>query len=116
MQVRKLIWAVVTFGVVILLMRFFGIDQCISFEHIKENRERLLQFVDQYPVWSVFVYVLVCAVIIGAGLPVIGILTLVSGYMFGVLYVTLYATIGATLGVIFMFLAVGSFIWISVRQ
>lgn len=115
MQVKKIVWAVVVLGLIVVLARYFGFDQYISFEHIKQNRERLLQCVDQYPVWSVFVYILVCAVVIGVGIPIIGILTLVSGYMFGVLYGTLYATIGATLGVIIMVLAVRYIILNSIK-
>ena len=115
MQVKKLIGILIGLGLVAALMYYFGIGKYISFEHIKENRERLLQFVDQYPVWSVFVYIGVCAAIIGTGIPIIGILTLVSGYMFGMLYGTLYATIGATLGVVIMFLAVRYIIMDSIK-
>ncbi len=115
MQIKKLVWIVVALGGAILLMRYMGVYDYISFEHIKANRERLLQFVDQYPVWSVVAYILVCAAVIGAGIPIIGILTLVSGYMFGVIYGTIYATIGATLGVIIMVLAVRYIIMDSIK-
>ena len=115
MQVKRIVWAAVALGLVVLLMRYFGLDTYLSFEHIKENREKLLQFVDQYPVWSVFVYILICAAIIGAGLPVIGILTWVGGYMSGVLYGTRYATIGAILGLIIMLLAVRYIIMDSIK-
>jgi len=115
MHVKKLVLVMIILGLVALFMRYCGLDIYLSFEHIKQNRERLLQFVDQYPVWSVYVYILVCAAIIGAGIPIIGILTLVSGYMFGVLYGALYATIGATAGVAIMFLAVRYIIMDSIK-
>jgi uncharacterized membrane protein YdjX (TVP38/TMEM64 family) len=115
MHVKKIVWVIITLGLIALLIRYCGLDAYLSFEHIKQNRERLLHCVDQYPVWSVYVYILVCAAIIGVGIPIIGILTLVGGYMFGVLYGTLYATIGATLGVVVMFLAVRYIIMGSIK-
>jgi|SRR5579872_463137 len=116
MQIKKMVWVLAILGALVMVMYYAGVGKYISFEHIKENRATLLHFVDQYPLWSVCVYIGVCAAIIGAAIPIIGVLTLVSGYMFGVLYGTIYATIGATLGVVIMFLGVRYIIMDSIKE
>ena len=51
-------------------------------------------------------YVILCTGIVACGIPAIGPLTLVGGFLFGTLFGTLYALTGATVGVISMVLFV----------
>lgn len=100
-MMKKLIrWA----GVVLIFV-LLGVvySKYLSFEYIKQDRERLLLLVTQYPISSVCLYIFLSAVTIGVGLPVIVLISLLGGFLFGTVLGTLYATIGATLGVFVLF-------------
>lgn len=98
---KKLIkWAVIIAVVGLLCVVY---SKYLSFEYIKQDRERLLLLVTRYPISSICLYIVLAAVAIGVGLPVIAPISLLGGFLFGTALGTLYATIGATLGVFVLF-------------
>ncbi len=80
-----------------LLVRISGIDDYITFENFKKNRDVLQAFVNNHYTLSVVGYIIIY---ISTGFFVPGAipLTVIGGFLFGVLLGTVYVCIGATLG------------------
>jgi uncharacterized membrane protein YdjX (TVP38/TMEM64 family) len=81
----------------ILFLRFSGIDDYLTFENLKKNRENLQEFVKNNYFLSVLCYIVIyisTAFFVPGALP----LTVAGGFLFGVFWGTLYVYIGAILG------------------
>jgi uncharacterized membrane protein YdjX (TVP38/TMEM64 family) len=91
---------------VVLFSRFSGIENYINFQILKDNRAHLLAIVEHNYWSSVFVYIITYIFVVALSLPVAVPLTLIGGFVFGVLPAVLYINIGATLGAVVTFLIV----------
>jgi uncharacterized membrane protein YdjX (TVP38/TMEM64 family) len=83
---------------VIVLVRISGINSLITLEQVKEKSLELKQMVDQQYVRSVAIYTAFFTVIAAASIPLVIILAVAGGFLFGAIPGALYATIGATIG------------------
>jgi len=81
-----------------------GLDDYLSFEALRANRERLLELVQRYGVVAGFGYMAVYAGVVALSLPGATFMTLAGGFMFGAALATLYTVIGATAGATVIFL------------
>ncbi len=86
---------------------FFVLDlsQYLSFEALKENRERLLTYTQSHYVLAVALFIVVYCVTVALSLPGDVFLTMVGGFLFGSVIGTCYVNIGATSGATLAFLA-----------
>src|ERR671918_1487301 len=82
----------------------FGLHDYISFEALRENRQRLLDFVDAYPLLAPLAFTLVYAGVIALSVPGGAVLTMTGGFLFGVVLGVICVLIGATLGATAVFL------------
>ncbi|MCK5632298.1 TVP38/TMEM64 family protein [bacterium] len=93
--------ALVFFLVVIILFYFFDGARFFSLALLQKHSFDLLQFVQKYYALSLFLYSILFISVITFSLPVTGPLTLLSGFLFGMIpgfFVSLAsATVGATL-------------------
>lgn len=103
---KKLLVIGLCIVVVVWLCHYLGIQHYFTLEHLKNNRQYLTDLVTHYPGWSALAYVALCAGIVACGIPVIGPLTVVGGFLFGTFFGTLYSLTGSTVGVIGMVLFV----------
>ena len=89
-----------------------GVLDFLSLESIKEHRQELLNYVEENIVLSVFIFALTYIVTVALSLPIATVLTLLGGFLFGVIsgavIIVLSATIGATLIFIIAQTAIGS--------
>lgn len=86
------------------LIYFSGIFSYFSFGNIKHHALMLRSYVDNYYIVSVVTF---CTVFIGATIffiPVTVLLTILSGYLFGIGFGLLYSLFSATLGSLIIFL------------
>lgn len=101
---RKRFIIVVFLLVSAFLLWFLGIQEHLTFENIRDNRELLLSYVNQNYAFSISIFF---AVYILTALFVPGtlVLTVASGFFFGFIAGTFYALLAACLGATMAFLA-----------
>jgi len=81
-----------------------GLNEYVTFEALRENRETLNIFVAGNGVLAALVYIAVYAVAVAFSLPGGAIMTLAGGFLFGALFGTMVVVVAATLGATALFL------------
>lgn len=81
-----------------------GLHDYISFEALRENRQRLLDFVAAYPLLAPLAFTLIYAGVIALSVPGGAVLTMAAGFLFGVMLGVICVVIGAVLGATAVFL------------
>ncbi len=81
-----------------------GLDDYVSFEALRENRQRLLDFVAAHPLLAPLAFVVVYAAVVALSVPGGAVMTIAGGFLFGLWLGAIYAVIGATLGATAVFL------------
>lgn len=99
---RQRIVVLVLFLTMVLAVIFWGLD-FLTLENIHKNQDRMKILVEQNPVRSVTLFVL-AYITTAFFVPGALLLTLVAGFLFGVLPGTLYVIIGDTSGCVAAFL------------
>ncbi|WP_022850445.1 TVP38/TMEM64 family protein [Limisalsivibrio acetivorans] len=99
---RLLILALVV--TLILILRYSGLGDAITFEALKENREILLERVNSNYALSAMGFIFLYIVVTGFSLPGAAVLTLSSGFLFGMPQGWLFSVAGATIGALAAFL------------
>jgi uncharacterized membrane protein YdjX (TVP38/TMEM64 family) len=84
---------------------YFGLNQYLSLDALKANRDALLEFVESHYGTAVALYIGIYILQSALSLPGSAILTLAGGFLFGAVPATIYVNIGATLGATCAFLA-----------
>ena len=90
------------------LVAFFalGLDDYVTVEALRDNRESLLAFVARYGVLAGLVYMLIYATAIAFCVPGGAVMTMAGGFLFGAVWATVYVVIAATLGATLLFVIV----------
>ncbi len=98
---------VVTLIITVAIGAFFYFDlgRYLSLQALKDNRDRLLAFTDEYYAAAVALFILSYIAVTGLSLPGAVILTLAGGFLFGAVFATLFINLGATIGATLAFLA-----------
>ena len=100
---RKLI-LLAFIGVGIALFYLFDIQQYLSLENLKTNRDRLDLLYQENSIAVIIGFIGVYFLVVALSLPGATILTLAAGAIFGAAFGTLIVNIGATLGATIAFL------------
>lgn len=100
------IYIATIFAIAIGLFYYLGVHDYISFAALQANSESFKLAVALNYWKSVLVYCLSFAGIMMIGLPISGVLTLIGGYLFGLIPGFLYALLSSTLGVVLLFIIV----------
>ncbi len=103
---KKLILLILLVSLMILFVRFSGIDDYMTFENLKKNRDSLQEFIKNHYILLVFSYIVVyisTAFFVPEAIP----LTIAGGLLFGVFWGTTYVCIGATTGAALAFFPQG---------
>ncbi len=101
---------------VICMAWYFSLPKYFSLERMRDNRAWLMDIVDQNYAASIGIYIISFAFIIAIGMPVVGPLTLLGGFLFGTCFGLLYAFVGAITGVTTLFLIVRYIISNTIRR
>ncbi len=104
-------------GVVLFIgvLRYFNLEQQV-FEHLKENREMIQDFVFDYYILSVLGYMLAMIGIVGFGIPVSIPFSVAGGFLFGGLLGGIYTLIAVVTGAVCSFLAVRYFFGAAIQK
>ncbi len=88
------------------LFIYFDLAHYFTFDAVKAYRVQLLDWTREHRIAAVILFLLIYTMVVAVSFPGATIMTLVSGFVFGVLWGTILAVIGATLGAVIVFLAV----------
>src|SRR5213594_1854005 len=83
---------------------YFDLQQYLSLDALKANRDRLLAFTDANYTTAVVFFIVSYCVVTALSLPGAAILTLTGGFLFGSVVGTIYVNVGATTGATLAFL------------
>lgn len=101
--VRRLLPLIVIVALIGLAFAL-DLDEYLSFEALRQNREMLLGFVADRPLVAPLLFVVIYAAAVALSLPGALILTLAGGFMFGTAQATVLVVLGATIGACAIFL------------
>ncbi len=87
-----------------LILKFSPLKNYMDFQSLYEGRNNLLEYVNNYYILSVLVYIGIYFAVVALSIPGATILTLLGGFFFGPWAGTLVVNIGATLGAFAIFL------------
>ncbi len=90
--------------VVMVLFRYYRLERFFTLEAFKLNHDRLVNVVEHRPIASIIIFILIYFVDVVLALPTAALLTVIGGYLFGVLPGAIFSTIAAVLGAYVLFL------------
>jgi uncharacterized membrane protein YdjX (TVP38/TMEM64 family) len=82
----------------------FGLDQYISFDSLRDNRDILLGLVERYGLLASLAYMATYAMVVAFSLPGGAVLSITGGFLFGAVWGTVHSVLSATLGATLVFL------------
>ncbi|EKD72961.1 MAG: hypothetical protein ACD_45C00499G0002 [uncultured bacterium] len=85
---------------------YFDLSQFLHFTALKQHRQTLLSWTGTHYFLTVLTYIVIYILAVAVSVPGATFLTLVGGFLFGIVFGTLYVLISATLGATLIFLAV----------
>ncbi len=83
----------------------FGFNRYVDIDTLREHREAIQLFVDDKAILAILIYIACYVMVTAVSCPAASILTLVGGFLFGVVGATGYTVVGATLGATIVFVA-----------
>jgi len=89
--------------VAIIMAYSFGLQNYLSLESIKDQKEEFQTLIDSQPIFSSIGFVAIYAVCVALSLPIAIFLTLLGGFLFGLVKGTLLVVTGATIGATIIF-------------
>ncbi len=99
-------WVPLIIIVILMVIAYFsGATKYLTFANIKENREVILSYVDQYPILIPLAFIMTYIFMTALSLPGGALLSILGGFIFGVPLSTVYVAISATIGATLIFLA-----------
>lgn len=82
-----------------------GLNDYMSFDSLRENRQLLLAWVDARPLAAVLIFIFTYATLVACSLPGGLFFTLTGAFLFGHIWGTVWSVIGATIGAALIFIA-----------
>lgn len=104
MNNRTKVLILILFVFAIAILHTVGINKYINFQSFKEHREYLLNLVHGHYYLSVLLFILIYILIVISTLPLAGLLTVIGGFLFGVIPTTIYSNIAGVIGASISFL------------
>ena len=101
---KKKIILLILIGLGITLFYLFDLQQYLSLEALKGNRDRFDTLYKENSITVIFGFIIIYFLVVSLSLPGASILTLAGGAVFGPILGTLIVNIGATLGATVAFL------------
>jgi uncharacterized membrane protein YdjX (TVP38/TMEM64 family) len=100
---RKRIIIALCIVALIILIRFSGLHDLLTFEMLRQYRDQLLSIAANNYIFAVVIFILLYIAVVALSIPGATVLSLAAGFLFGFRGV-IYVNIGATSGAILAFL------------
>jgi len=101
---RRLAISILGALAILFLYQYFDLGSVFSLDGVKENRNALLNMVNEMPYISAGVFVAVYVIVVVASVPVATVFTLLGGFLFGAFWGTILVVLSATMGSVITFL------------
>lgn len=101
----KKLWPLVVLGAGAVAFFGFGLNDYVTLDALKENRQALQTLVAENVVLAAVVYIAIYTLMVAFSVPGALIATLTGGFLFGTVFGGLYTVVGATMGATIVFLA-----------
>lgn len=101
---------------IIVFLLSLGAHDFITLQSLQENATRLHEFVQSQPIWAPLVFISVYIASVALSLPFATLLTLLSGFLFGIWFGTLYVVFAATIGASILFLIAQSSFGFALKE
>ena len=88
----------------ILVAYGFGVQDTLSLSGIQARKEEFKEYIDMYPLLAPLIFIVVYTMCVALSLPIASLLTLLSGFLFGVVQGTIFVVIAATTGATIIFI------------
>ncbi|MBA3660153.1 MAG: TVP38/TMEM64 family protein [Gammaproteobacteria bacterium] len=99
-------WALSILILAFILFFYFDLERFFSFEQLKFHRATLLTWTHTHYFFTVGIFMLIYIIVVAVSFPGATFLTLIAGFLFGILAGMVYVLVSATVGAICIFLAV----------
>jgi uncharacterized membrane protein YdjX (TVP38/TMEM64 family) len=103
MKLKKLL-IILSVIALVVLARYYGLQEYLSFESLKNNKELLNNYYAQNDALFISAYILLYIISVAVALPGAAILTLAGGALFGLVTGTLIVSFASTIGATLSFL------------
>lgn len=101
----------------LILVVYFKLYQYLTFTALQQHRQLLVQWAEQHYLVTVLVFMFTYIIAVAISVPGAVFLTLVGGFLFGLVWGTVYVVVSATAGATLLFLAINTSLghWLSKR-
>lgn len=106
---RKNIFRVVVGSIFLIIIGFIwasDLHKCLTFDQVKSNTVWLSEQVTHHYWWTVLLYIGIYITVVICSLPGAALMSVIGGFLFGVLPASIYINIAATIGATIFFLLV----------
>lgn len=101
---RTIIWILLAVIALLVFINYQALSNFFTIEQLKKNNECLAAYVKDHYLFSVLIYIAVFSIIVACGLPLIFPLSLIGGFLYGLIPGLLFATISCLIGSLFCFM------------
>ena len=106
---------VILIGAIVTAYKF-GLHEYLSLDSIKAQKDHFQGMIDANPILAPFAFVGLYASAVALSLPIATLLTLLSGFLFGLVQGTLLAVTGATIGATIIFVVAKTSLGSTLRE
>lgn len=114
-NIKRFLPLIILIGAIIAAYSF-GLQNYLSLESIKAQKEEFQTLIDNQPFISAIAFVGIYAACVALSLPIATLLTLLSGFVFGLVQGTLLVVTGATIGATIVFLIAKTSLGSTLRE
>lgn len=100
---KKIIVLLIIIAIVVVI-RLSGITQNLNMDIIIENRQVLLEYINNNYLLAVIIFASIYILVVALSIPGASILTITGGFLFGPVAATIFINIAATVGALIIFL------------
>lgn len=100
---KTIIWILLAVIAILVFINYQALANFFTLEQLKKNNECLAVYVKDHYLFPVLIYITVFSIIVACGLPLIFPLSLIGGFLYGLIPGLIFATLSCLIGSVFLF-------------